>query len=171
MSVNTKLTAIADEIRELSGTSGAMGLDAMATHVGEANDEVGNQTELLAQVFAALDGKAAGGGGSGGGGSVETCTVTIKSQNGYTIRRYFANLYTNGVTHTCGDALSSELKLENVVCGSTIYFVTGSMIVPSYSVSGGAAHVYHENMTKCDWGFSAPTTVNASATITVWDDD
>lgn len=63
MSVNSKMTAIADEIRELSGTAGTMGLDAMATHVGEANSEIDSQVELLAQAVAALEGKASGGSG------------------------------------------------------------------------------------------------------------
>lgn len=62
MSINSKMTALADEIRTLSGTTDAMGLDAMKTHVSEANDEVNNQVELLAQVVVALDGKAASGG-------------------------------------------------------------------------------------------------------------
>lgn len=61
MSVNSKMTALADEIRELSGTTGTMGLDAMATHIEDANAEVDNQVELLAQAVAALEGKASGG--------------------------------------------------------------------------------------------------------------
>lgn len=59
--VNTKMTAIADEIRTLSGTTEAIGLDAMASHIGEANNEVDSQVELLAQAVAALEGKASGG--------------------------------------------------------------------------------------------------------------
>lgn len=58
MSVNAKMTAIADEIRELSGTAEPMGLDAMAAHVGDANEEVAEQTELIEQIYLALEGKA-----------------------------------------------------------------------------------------------------------------
>lgn len=61
MSVKAKMTAIADEIRELSGTSGAMGLDAMATNLGDANTEVSGQADLIAQIASALEGKASGG--------------------------------------------------------------------------------------------------------------
>ena len=65
MSVNSKMTAIADEIRELSGTAEAMGLDAMASNVGEVNAEVNSQTELLTQAVLALNGKTSGGGSGG----------------------------------------------------------------------------------------------------------
>jgi len=61
MSVNSKLTAIADEIRVLSGTEEAMGLDAMATHVQAANNEIELQSGLLVELEAVLNGKAAGG--------------------------------------------------------------------------------------------------------------
>lgn len=60
--VNEKMTAIADEIRTLSGTTGAMGLDAMASNVGDANGVISDQTVLIAQIASALEGKAAGGG-------------------------------------------------------------------------------------------------------------
>jgi hypothetical protein len=61
--------AIADEVRELSGTNDLMGLTAIKSHVEEANSEINSQAELLGQIISALDGKAAGGGvvGSGGG--------------------------------------------------------------------------------------------------------
>lgn len=79
MSVNSKMTALADEIRVLSGTTEAMGLDAMEAHVGEANDEVASQVELLAQAVAALQGKA--GGSAESGGSIETCAVKLNTIN------------------------------------------------------------------------------------------
>lgn len=61
MSVNAKLTAIADEVRELSGVTDKLGLDDMASNVGEANAEVNTQTELLTQAVLALNGKVSGG--------------------------------------------------------------------------------------------------------------
>lgn len=60
--VNQKMTALADEIRTLSGTTGTMGLDAMATNVNQANTEVSEQSTLIEQIAAALEGKVAGGG-------------------------------------------------------------------------------------------------------------
>lgn len=58
--VNEKMTALADEIRELSGTTTPKSLDTMASDVNTANVEISNQTDLLAQAFAALEGKTSG---------------------------------------------------------------------------------------------------------------
>lgn len=80
ISVKTKMTAIADEIRVLSGTTGAMGLDAMASNVGEANGKVTTQVDLIEQIQTALEGKTAVGGGSGEA-VIETCTVTVNITN------------------------------------------------------------------------------------------
>ena len=52
------LTTIADEIRTLSGTTDTMGLNAMATHVGNANTNVSTEANLIAQIATALGGKA-----------------------------------------------------------------------------------------------------------------
>jgi hypothetical protein len=57
MSVNEKMKAIADEVRELSGTSDALGLDAMAVQISAANAQVANQDELIQQIKTALQGK------------------------------------------------------------------------------------------------------------------
>jgi hypothetical protein len=54
------MTAIANEIRELSGTTSTLGLDAMATNLSEANDEVSVQEGLLSQIIITLKSKVAG---------------------------------------------------------------------------------------------------------------
>ena len=60
MSVNSKLTALANEVRELSGTTTSKSLDTMISDVSAANSEIAAQTELISQIITALEGKAAG---------------------------------------------------------------------------------------------------------------
>ena len=64
MSINSKMTAIADEIRELAGTTEAMGLDAMATTLNTENANFNlnltEQDSLISQIQAALQNKAVG---------------------------------------------------------------------------------------------------------------
>lgn len=75
------LTTIADKIRVLSGTTEPMGLDAMANHVGEANEDVNTEADLIAQIQTALEGKAAGSGGSGGVSTVNVEVINNSSRN------------------------------------------------------------------------------------------
>ena len=60
MSVNTKMTALADKVRSLLGLTGKLGLDAMATNLTTANTEVAAQEELMGQIITALAEKSAG---------------------------------------------------------------------------------------------------------------
>jgi hypothetical protein len=62
--VNSKMTAIADEIRTLTNTTEPMGLDAMATNIETANTATTTQESLISQIQTALIGKASGGSGS-----------------------------------------------------------------------------------------------------------
>jgi len=49
MSVNSKMTAIADKIRSLLGLTGTMGLDAMANNLGTANTHVADALAALTE--------------------------------------------------------------------------------------------------------------------------
>lgn len=115
------LVAIADKIRVLSGTEEAMGLDAMVTHVGEANTNVDTEAELIAQISSVLEGKA---GSGGSGGSVETVSYkhsTIPDPN--------AEIYYIDGTL----ALQHETVIRNGVYNiakGTIFVLTNSTITP-----------------------------------------
>lgn len=63
MSINSTMTALADEVRELSGKTGKLTLKNMTDEVASGNGTISDQTTLIAQITQALDGKAAGGGG------------------------------------------------------------------------------------------------------------
>lgn len=78
------LTSIADKIRVLKGTTEPMGLNTMAEHVDEANTDVATEANLIAQISAALDGKAAGDNGSSGG-VAEPCTIYLFDSFGFRI--------------------------------------------------------------------------------------
>lgn len=54
MSVNSKMTAIADKIRALLGITGTMGMDAMANNLGNAVTEVDSQADLIQQIKGAI---------------------------------------------------------------------------------------------------------------------
>ena len=83
MNVNSKMTALADEIRELSGTTTTKSIDAMTSDVNAANAEITDQTDLIAQITAALEGKT----GGSSGGSPTTAPVHISGLGG-TIVKY-----------------------------------------------------------------------------------
>lgn len=54
------LTGLADEIRVLSGATTPISTEEMTSSVADANTEVGAQTDLIAQIAEALEGKAVG---------------------------------------------------------------------------------------------------------------
>ena len=144
------LENIADEIRVLSGTTEPLGLTEMATNVNDANDEVADQTDLIAQLASALQGKSVPGGGEdvtaevtaqitliddleaavdalpdAGSGGVETCTVKLGDLSYASMRPYcysYTHLDDNGnVTSTAvKNNSTSMVTLNNVICGSVV---------------------------------------------------
>lgn len=60
MSVQTVMTALADEVRELSGETGQLSLEGMTDAVAAGNEEVSGQTALISQIVSALRAKFPG---------------------------------------------------------------------------------------------------------------
>ena len=48
--IKTKMTALADEVRELSGTTTPKSIDIMTSDVGVANTEIAEQADLITQI-------------------------------------------------------------------------------------------------------------------------
>ena len=128
MSINSKMTALADEIRELSGTTSTKSIDAMTTDIGAANTEINEQSDLIAQITAALETK------SGASNDIfmsiiERSATHIDVPNGTTKigRHAFYNFQTlktvsipEGVTSIDGGAFNSCSYLQNLVIPSSV---------------------------------------------------
>lgn len=66
-----KMTAIAEEVRDLSGVTTNLGLDEMAANLDEANSEVETQADLISQITLALENASAGSGSGEDDGSYD----------------------------------------------------------------------------------------------------
>ena len=114
MSVNEKMTALADEIRELSGTTAKKGIDAMISDIDTANTEISGQTDLLAQILAKVNRLPEAGGGSGSG-----------SGSGEDLGRYIEGslsvLYNEHATGVIDRAFKASVFLEEVTLPNVNY--------------------------------------------------
>lgn len=167
MSAHSVLTALADEVRELSGETQALGFSKMTEYIADANDEVDSQAATIAEISALLDGK----GVLGGGTEIETCTVIITGD--LTIGFVGATIYQNGnVTdyrenysvRIIGEA-TSELTINNVVCNSvfSLQFESGTM--PAVTVENGDEEHY------VNLFYIKPTVPGGTTTVTSYDAD
>ena len=111
MTINEKMTAIADEVRALSGATDTLNLDEMASHTKNANTEIIRQEELIARIQEALQGKMIGGSGVGILDIQKTNTVGLVDV--YTIALTNGSTYTFTVTNG-KDGIDGKLTEEQV---------------------------------------------------------
>lgn len=145
--INEKMTALAEEIRELSGTSSVKTIDNMTSDVAEANGDIEQQIGIIDQIRVALAGKASGSGGielpeltnpasssdilSGkeaidGVGAVITGTIPIKTSS---------DLTTSGATVTVPSGYYASQATKSISSGSAKTPATTITKNPTISVN------------------------------------
>ena len=116
MSVNEKMTNIANAIRNISNTTEAMGLDSMASNLNTANSDLQTQENLMSLIAAALENKIAL-----PGNSVETASVLFQqypSSNCFYFKCHYLALENDTISYKIVD---TPAELNNVVKYSFIY--------------------------------------------------
>lgn len=140
----TTLTDIADAIREKTGGSAKITTDDFTEEIraiGTSENldaEIQEQKEKIAQLTAALEGKA----GASGGADIETCTVSFNGGRGCTTRTICTRLI-NGVITTTTEFYYTDGIFTDIVRGTMFCAIDeGDDCIPA-SVSGDAEIVYN----------------------------
>ena len=133
---------------------------AIQTQIDRINNAVNAQTDLIAQIQTALQGKAAGGGS--GGSSVETCTVTIVHPDGATGNIYYTTVNDSGKIVGEYIPLSSTVTIM-CLCGSCVA-VRQSMV--SVSIVTENCEPLGDNIDPYNTYYHITATANTTATIT-----
>lgn len=181
MSVNSKMTAIADGIRALNGGTAALGLDAMATALGVEKTNVEAALAALAEKGVDTSGKGladiAGLIASieaGGGAQVATGSVTFAEQieigaNSYVLFEHNAGFTPRIFLFYSSESVNTSKQLAaSVVYASEIMPQYGQGVFSSsgkYSSSGNSGH-FRISFINSD-GHLAGTKVNEKTAV-VW---
>lgn len=115
------LTALADEIRVLSGTTDKLGTTKMIQDVGIANAYIADEAELIAQIQSALEGKA---GGNEGEQAIPTISVNA---NGLITATAGTKSSTHQLAFQAAKTITPSITSQIAVSGG--YYTGGNITV------------------------------------------
>lgn len=174
MSVNNKMTAIADEIRELSGTTDMLDLDEMSSHVDDANTKIAEQESMIADMNEVLDNLGAN---TTTGTSIATCTINVVItaeaevwEYGYSYLGDDGKVATTYVHMGYDNYSGTTLQFTNVICNSLLYIAADGL--GSLGVDWtDDIHRYQNAFMVGTSFFRAPSENGSVGTITCYSDD
>jgi hypothetical protein len=164
MSVNSKMTAVADQIRGLLGLTGAMGLDAMAANLETEKTNITNALTALAEKGVTVPAGANSGNLAGLIAAIEAGGGLVASGS-FTVNDYISEV---DVQHNLGVIPNLFLVVSNDVVYSSSYYVikgiAAYVYIPEVATSCVTSLQYFDKSGGISW--VAPNTVSTLITDT-----